>query len=136
MKHVRKGDGLKAIPNLQSCSRFTQTHPCIDIGRIDVYKRQPDTREGEDEAFGETSNVEVAFWKRMMDEYGTAKKYEASIINRFKDVYKRQAQGGRRADEVRHRRGQSALLARKVGRRRGGRRPLQPILGTGFCVGW
>jgi len=39
-----------------------------------------------------------------------------------------EAQGGRRADEVRHRRGQSALLARKVGRRRGGRRPLQPLL--------
>ena len=29
--------------------------------------------------------MEVAFWKRMMDEHGTAKKYEASIINRFKN---------------------------------------------------
>ena len=46
---------------------------------------RPTPGRGEDEAFGETSNVEVAFWKRMMDEYGTAKKYEASIINRFKN---------------------------------------------------
>ena len=37
MKHVRKGAGLKAIPNLQSCSGFTQTHPCIDIGRIILF---------------------------------------------------------------------------------------------------
>ena len=57
----------------------------IGIVSSEVLITSPDTREGEDEAFGETSNVEVAFWKRMMDEYGTAKKYEASIINRFKN---------------------------------------------------
>ena len=57
----------------------------IGIVSSEVLITSPDTREGEDEAFGETSNVEVAFWKRMMDEYGTAKKYETSIINRFKN---------------------------------------------------
>ena len=57
----------------------------IGIVSSEVLITSPDTREGEDEAFGDTSNVEVAFWKRMMDEYGTAKKYEASIINRFKN---------------------------------------------------
>lgn len=57
----------------------------IGIVSSEVLITSPDTREGEDEAFGETSNVEVAFWKRMMDEHGTAKKYEASIINRFKN---------------------------------------------------
>ena len=57
----------------------------IGIVSSEVLITSPDTREGEDEAFGETSNVEVAFWKRMMDVHGTAKKYEANIINRFKN---------------------------------------------------
>ena len=42
----------------------------------EVLITSPDTREGEDEASAETSTWRWAFWKRMMDEYGTAKKYE------------------------------------------------------------
>lgn len=57
----------------------------IGIVSSEVLITSPDTREGEDIAFGETSNTELAFWKRMMDEHGTPKKYEQSIINRFKN---------------------------------------------------
>ncbi|MGL4292386.1 MAG: type I restriction endonuclease subunit R, partial [Bacteroidales bacterium] len=58
-----------------------------DIGIVssEVLITSPDTREGEDTAYGETSNKEVAFWKRMMDEHGTPKKYETNIVNRFKN---------------------------------------------------
>lgn len=58
-----------------------------EIGLVssEVLITSPDTREGEDIAFGETSNTELAFWKKMMDEHGTPKKYEQNIINRFKN---------------------------------------------------
>ena len=57
----------------------------IGIVSSEVLITSPDTREGEDDAYGDTSNAEVAFWKRMMDEHGTATKYEQNIINRFKN---------------------------------------------------
>ena len=57
----------------------------IGIVSSEVLITSPDTREGEDIAFGETSNTELAFWKQMMDEHGTPKKYEQNIINRFKN---------------------------------------------------
>lgn len=60
----------------------------INIVSSEVLITSPDTREGEDDAFGDTSNTEVAFWKRMMDEHGTPKKYEQNIINRFKNSEK------------------------------------------------
>lgn len=57
----------------------------IGIVSSEVLITSPDTREGEDEAFGDTSNIETAFWRRMMDEHGTPKRYETNIINRFKN---------------------------------------------------
>ena len=60
----------------------------INIVSSEVLITSPDTREGEDDAFGGTSNTEVAFWKRMIDEHGTPKKYEQNIINRFKNSEK------------------------------------------------
>ncbi len=60
----------------------------INIVSSEVLITSPDTREGEDDAFGDTSNTEIAFWKRMMDEHGTPKKYEQNIINRFKNSEK------------------------------------------------
>lgn len=58
-----------------------------EIGYVnsEVLITSPDTREGEDEAFGDNKDTENAFWKRMMDEHGTAQKYETNIINRFKN---------------------------------------------------
>jgi type I restriction enzyme R subunit len=45
----------------------------------------PDDREGEDSAYGETSDKVKSFWKKMMDEHGSTKKYEKNLINRFKN---------------------------------------------------
>ena len=44
----------------------------------------PDEREGEDSAYGESTDRVKQFWKKMMEEHGTAKRYENNIINRFK----------------------------------------------------
>lgn len=58
-----------------------------EIGYVksEVLITAPDTREGEDDSYGESSNMETSFWNRMMDEHGTPKKYETNLINRFKD---------------------------------------------------
>lgn len=44
----------------------------------------PDEREGEDSAYAESTDRVKIFWKKMMDEHGTPKKYQNNIINRFK----------------------------------------------------
>lgn len=44
----------------------------------------PDEREGEDSAYAESTGKVKQFWKKMMEEHGTAKKYQNNIINRFK----------------------------------------------------
>ncbi len=58
-----------------------------DIGIVssEVLITSPDTREGEEDAFGERSSIEMQFWNKMMDEHGTPKRYETNIINRFKN---------------------------------------------------
>ena len=45
----------------------------------------PDTREGEESSYGETSEAVNAYWDRMMDEHGTPKKYQDNLIARFKN---------------------------------------------------
>ncbi len=58
-----------------------------EIGKItsEVLITAPDDREGEETAYGETPDDVKAFWKRMMDEHGTPKKYQENLISRFKN---------------------------------------------------
>jgi type I restriction enzyme R subunit len=56
----------------------------IGIVSTEVLISPPDEREGEESAYGETPDIVKKFWKRMMDEHGTPKKYQNNIINRFK----------------------------------------------------
>ena len=43
----------------------------------------PDDREGEETAYGSTKESVKTFWKQMMDEHGTPKKYQENVIARF-----------------------------------------------------
>ena len=45
----------------------------------------PETREGEESSYGETSEAVKAYWRKMMDEHGTPKKYQDNLIARFKN---------------------------------------------------
>ncbi len=58
------------------------------IGRVtsEVVISAPDDREGEESAYGKTPDAVNAFWKMMMDEHGTNKKYQTNIVNRFKNT--------------------------------------------------
>jgi len=57
-----------------------------EIGWVstEVLISPPDEREGEESAYGETPDLVKSFWKKMMDEHGTPKKYQTNIINRYK----------------------------------------------------
>lgn len=58
------------------------------IGRVscEVVISAPDDREGEESPYGETAQEVKAFWKTMMDEHGSPKKYQKNIVNRFKNA--------------------------------------------------
>ncbi len=55
----------------------------IGIVSSDVVISAPDDREGEESAYGQTSDRVKSFWKKMMDEHGTASKYQKNIVNRY-----------------------------------------------------
>ena len=57
-----------------------------DIGYItsELLISPPDDREGSDSAYEEPNDKVVVFWKKMMNKYGTPKKYQDSLINSFK----------------------------------------------------
>lgn len=56
----------------------------IGIVSSEVVISAPDDREGEDSAYGETSDRIKSFWNKMMDEHGNSKRYVKNIINRYK----------------------------------------------------
>lgn len=90
-KHYRdnwQGTGFKGqlvCPKKRIAIKYKAYLDQIGIVSSEVLITSPDSREGEETAYGETSNEEKAFWKRMMDEHGTIKKYETNLINRFKN---------------------------------------------------
>lgn len=58
-----------------------------EIGMVssEVLITAPETREGEESSYGETSEAVNAYWRKMMDEHGTPKKYQDNLIARFKN---------------------------------------------------
>ena len=60
----------------------------IGIVSTELLISPPDEREGEDSAYAESTDKVKQFWKKMMDEHGTAKKYQNNLINRFKKADK------------------------------------------------
>lgn len=60
----------------------------IGIVSTELLISPPDEREGEDSAYAESSDKVKQFWKKMMDEHGTPKKYQNNIINRYKKADK------------------------------------------------
>jgi type I restriction enzyme R subunit len=83
-----QGTGFKAqlvCPKKVIAVKYKQFLDEIGMVTSEVLITSPDDREGEESAFGETPQMVKAFWKKMMDEHGTARKYETNLINRFKN---------------------------------------------------
>ena len=81
-----KGSGFKAMlvtPKKQVAVTYKKF--LDEIGKVSsaVLITEPDRREGEESAYGNTRQEVKDFWKHMMDEYGTPKKYETNLINQF-----------------------------------------------------
>ena len=90
-KHYRdnwQGTGFKAqlvCPRKRIAIKYKEFFDQIGMVSSEVLITAPDSREGEETAYGDTSEEIKAFWRQMMDEHGTPKKYEENLINRFKN---------------------------------------------------
>lgn len=83
-----QGTGFKGQVVCQSKSSAVKYKNYLDeIGKVStaLIISPPDEREGEDSAYGKTSDLVKQFWHKMMDQHGTPKKYQKNIVNRFKN---------------------------------------------------
>ena len=81
------GTGFKAMlvtPKKKVAIRYKNF--LDEIGKVssEVLITAPDDREGEETAYGGTSEEVKTFWAKMMDEHGTPTKYQENLISRFK----------------------------------------------------
>jgi len=89
-KHYKEqwqGTGFKGqlvCSNKLTAVRYKE---CLDmIGEVTtaLVMSPPDTREGEESAYGETHDKVKLHWKKLMEEHTYAKRYEDNIISRYK----------------------------------------------------
>lgn len=83
-----QGTGFKAqlvCDKKVNAIRYKEFLDDIGIVSSEVLISSMDEREGEDSAFEKSSEKENRFWKRMMEEHGSAKSYEKNLISRFKN---------------------------------------------------
>ncbi len=89
-RHYRdnwKGTGFKAqlvTPSKVAALKYKEYLDDIGYVTSEVLISAPDDREGSDSAYEAPNDKAVAFWKKMMDKYGSPKKYQDTIINSFK----------------------------------------------------
>ncbi|MCH7574677.1 MAG: type I restriction endonuclease subunit R [Candidatus Marinimicrobia bacterium] len=82
-----KGTKFKAMLAASSRAVAVRYKDLLDeFGEVtsEVVISGPDTREGETEVDRESKDIVKAFWKRMMDRYGSEKQYEDEITDAFK----------------------------------------------------
>lgn len=76
--------GQLVTPSKMAAVRYKKFMDEIGMVSTEILISPPDDREGEDNTYQESTDLVKAFWKRMMDQHGTAEKYQKNIINRFK----------------------------------------------------
>jgi len=79
-----KAKGQLVAPNKTTAIRYREF--IKEIGKItcEVLISPPDVRETYEDAFEESDDLILKFWKAMMDKYGSPENYEKSLINSFK----------------------------------------------------
>lgn len=83
-----QGTGMKGqlvCPGKEAAIKYKNYLDEIAIVHSELLISPPDDREGEESAYGESSDAVKTFWKKAMDEHGTQKRYEKNIISRFKN---------------------------------------------------
>ncbi len=82
-----QGTGFKGqlvTPNKLSGLRYREIMKEIGRVSVELLISSSDTREGEEDAFEVSDDKVKAFYKSMMDKYGTPEKYEKALISSFK----------------------------------------------------
>ncbi len=79
-----KAKGQLVAPNKTTAIRYREF--IREIGKVtsEVLISPPDVRENYEDAFEESTDLILKFWKAMMDKYGSPENYEKSLINSFK----------------------------------------------------
>jgi len=83
-----KNTGMKAMlaTNFKrDAVRYLEVFEQLGTLNCAVVISSPDMREGEDDILSETDNKVLAFWNKMMKQYGDADTYEENIKNKFCD---------------------------------------------------
>jgi type I restriction enzyme R subunit len=86
-----QGTGFKGqlvCQSKEAAIRYKNYLDEIGIVSTEVLISPPDDREGEDSAYGKSDDLIKSFWSRMMEEHSTPKKYDKTIISRFKNLDK------------------------------------------------
>lgn len=79
-----KAKGQLVAPNKTTAIRYREFIKQIGKVSCEVLISAPDVRENYEDAFEESDDVILKFWKAMMDKYGNTENYEKSLINSFK----------------------------------------------------
>lgn len=85
-----KNTGLKGQLVCQSkvvAIKYKKAIDDLGLVKTELVISPPDTREGHESAYGEPVAAVQAFWKKMMDQHSTAKKYQEDIVNRFSHTH-------------------------------------------------
>ncbi|MDN3689661.1 type I restriction endonuclease subunit R [Cyclobacterium jeungdonense] len=79
-----KAKGQLVAPNKTTAIRYREF--IREIGKVtcEVLISPPDVRENYEDAFEESDDLVLKFWKAMMDKYGNPETFEKSLINSFK----------------------------------------------------
>lgn len=77
--------GMLVTPRKSIAVMYKKFLDEIGLVSAEVLITPPDTREGEETPYGDTSEDVKAYWRKMMDEHGSPKKYQDNLIARFKD---------------------------------------------------
>jgi len=79
-----KAKGQLVAPNKTTAIRYHEFIRKIGKVTCEVLISPPDVRENYEDAFEESDDLILKFWKAMMDKYGSPENYEKSLINSFK----------------------------------------------------
>ena len=88
-EHKYQGTGFKGqltTPSKAIALKYKKYLDELGMVTSEVVISAPDTREGNDDIYEETSSEVNQFWKRMMDRFGNESEYNAQIINQFKNA--------------------------------------------------
>lgn len=76
--------GQLTAPNKLTAIKYKEFFDEIGIVSTEVLISPPDTREGHEEAYGDSTDEVLRFWDKMMEKYNSPKMYDKRLREKFK----------------------------------------------------